>query len=235
MKTPKGNGTCQRIDGKALGWALAKAQITLDDVKAQNGHRLSEPGWNRMLGGFRAEPKSWLIICNLLGVPLNAFDLPAAGVGEQAGPGNRGPLGHLGDHYASGESEALAALRQSLRAMGFPAVDDDASPRPLPIRNEDTARSALPGLLANLGQCLLCILPRSARPPARPQVPTGAALEELDRQLRNAPGAAASSRKSSPIQTKIQNRARRVPSPKAATPPPAKQAANRPARKSPTA
>ncbi len=217
------------IDAPKLALAMVKANLTqqaLEQALHSQG-RFTQWAWSKMLTGMKPNPRHWTVICNLLGVPLNAFDLPAAGEGEQAGPGNRGLRAHLGDHYASGESEALAALRQSLRAMGFPDADDDASPRPLPIRNEDTARSALPGLLANLGQCLLCILPRTALPPVLPQAQEGAASAESARQRGKTPGAAASIRRPSPHQTKTQNRARRVSSPKPATPPVAKQAGPR--------
>jgi hypothetical protein len=72
----------RRIDGVKLGYYLAKKQVTFADLsKAGKSGYFTADVWTKMLAGMRPCPRNWCVVCNLLGVPVDHFDLkpePAA-------------------------------------------------------------------------------------------------------------------------------------------------------------
>ncbi len=194
-KTRKGNGTIPRIDGKALGWAIAKAHLTLADIRKGDRY-FSDITYTKMLAGMRPTIKSWTVICNLLRVPLNAFDLPAEG--ESARRSDLETL--VAQHRLSAKagSADISWLREPLRALGFPHADENAGRLSQQERDEDTARTELPGLLASLGLCLAQLLPRIARPAIPHQPQSGADGSASARQHGTAGDGRGANRTSAP-------------------------------------
>lgn len=84
---PYGRNNQRQIDPVKLGHAMAVADIGYSDIVEALGRygklEFSSIAHTKMLRGLCPAPKAWTAICNLLGVPLNAFDLPAgAAVGS---------------------------------------------------------------------------------------------------------------------------------------------------------
>ncbi len=216
------------IDATKLAFAMVKANVTQKSLEeALHSHgRFTQWAWSKMLTGMKPNPRHWTVICNLLGVPLNAFDLAVAPKGltlEQWHRGVRGSLG-MGPHPDDASSQRVTSAERGhfYRELVQRLLRGDSGKSPAHLQTADGVRSALLGTLATVVECLQAL----HAPIAPLQFPQGL-------QSASSPSASAHSHRTSRAGQarpgKAQPAAAKKPgsgsSAKPATPPAAKQAA----------